>query len=117
MKYIIDTDKLPCNNGKNCTTCPFWSMDDTCEITEQVKKLPKYEERPHGEWVWKKDKDSLRTYDLLCSECGCKIFTCENFDSIEQAQKTIDDLVKDGKTMPNYCLECGSDNRKRGEAE
>jgi len=49
MKYIIDTDKLPCNNGKNCTTCPFWSVDDTCEITEQVKKLPKYEEQPHGE--------------------------------------------------------------------
>ncbi len=49
MKYIIDTDKLPCNNGKNCTTCPFWSVDDTCEITEQVKKLPKYEERSHGE--------------------------------------------------------------------
>lgn len=51
MKYIIDTDKLPCNNGKNCTTCPFWSVDDTCEINEQVKKLPKYEERPHGEWI------------------------------------------------------------------
>ena len=49
MKYIIDTDKLPCNNGKNCTTCPFWSIDDTCEIKEQVKMLPKYEEEQHGE--------------------------------------------------------------------
>jgi hypothetical protein len=49
MKYIIDTDKLPCNSGKNCTTCPFWSVDDTCEITEQVKKLPKYEEIP--QWI------------------------------------------------------------------
>ena len=68
-----------------------------------------------GKWIWKKDNSLLRTYDLLCSKCGYKIFTCENYDSIEQAQKSIDDLVKNGKKMPNYCSECGSDNRKKEE--
>lgn len=68
-----------------------------------------------GEWVWRKDENNLRTYDVLCSKCGHKIFTCENYDSIEEAQKTIDEIIKNGKPIPNYCMMCGSDNRKRGD--
>lgn len=70
-------------------------------------------EKPRGKWVWRKDENNLRTYDLLCSKCGHKIFTCENYDSIEEAQKTIDGIIEDGKPMPNYCMMCGSDNRKK----
>ena len=59
---------------------------DALQILGDIEDFPT-EERPHGEWVWKKDKDSLRTYDLLCSKCGCKIFTCENYDSLTDEQK------------------------------
>ena len=79
MKYIIDTDKLPCNNGKNCTTCPFWSVDDTCEITEQVKKLPKYEERPHGEWIYHKEWEFDGECAFECSKCGMGVDVDYNF--------------------------------------
>lgn len=106
---------------KRCGECRFASAFDCLvngkfitDHNERAEHCP-LQERPHGEWVWKKDKDSLRTYDLLCSKCGCKIFTCENYDSIEQAQKTVDDLVKGGKKMPNYCSDCGSDNSKKGD--
>ena len=93
MKYIIDTDKLPCNNGKNCTTCPFWSIDDTCEITEQVKKLPKYEEiRPHGEWIYHKEWELDGECAFECSKCG---------------MGTDVDY--------NFCPNCGADMRKEGE--
>lgn len=89
MKYIIDTDKLPCNNGKNCTTCPFWSIDDTCEIKEQVKKLPKYEERPNGEWIMHKNFDGhLRFYE--CSNCG----NTQGY-------------------LSNFCEVCGSNNKEK----
>jgi len=93
MKYIIDTDKLPCNNGKNCTTCPFWSIDDTCEITEQVKKLPKYEERPHGEWEWQTE-DKYR-----CTNCG------EN--------TRVEEVMNE--PLYNFCPNCGASMRKEGE--
>jgi hypothetical protein len=103
MKYIIDTDKLPCNSGKNCTTCPFWSVDDTCEITEQVKKLPKYEDRPHGEWVAKPKRiqvdetDEERIFETrqewFCSSCG-KSFGLK-------------------KPEDAFCKYCGSDNKEK----
>lgn len=95
MKYIIDTDKLPCNNGKNCTTCPFWSIDDTCEINEQVKQLPKYEERPHGEWIYEGTMAEGYPHSAFyCSECNTHICRVPN-------------------DLPNFCDFCGSDNRKK----
>ena len=72
-------------------------------------------DRPHGEWIWKKDETALRDYDLICSNCGDKIFTYENCDSIEQAKALVDSLVASEKTIPNFCKNCGSDNRKEGE--
>ena len=65
-------------------------------------------ERPHGEWIWKKDEDALRTYDLLCSECGYKIFTCENYDNVEQAKKVVEDRIREGKTLFPFCPNCGA---------
>ena len=98
------------------------SMCDNC-IHNKVCLLPKTREncnlfdevRLHGEWVWKKDETALRDYDFICSNCGDKIFTCENYDSIEQAKAVVDSLVASGKTMPNFCKKCGSDNRKENE--
>lgn len=74
-------------------------------------------ERPHGEWIWKKDGDALRTYDLLCSECGYKTFTCENYDNVEQAKKVVDDRIREGHKLFFFCPYCGADMRKEGEAE
>ncbi len=65
-------------------------------------------DRPHGEWIWKKDEDALRTYDLLCSECGYKTFTCENFDNVEQAKKLVDDKIREGNTLFPFCPNCGA---------
>lgn len=68
----------------------------------------KHASKPCGEWIWKKDEDTLRTYDLVCSECGYKTFTCENYDNVEQAKKVVDDRIREGKTLFPFCPNCGA---------
>ena len=81
------------------------------EASELLRK-----KRPHGEWIWKKDEDALRTYDLLCSECGYKTFTCENYDNVEQAKKVVEDRIREGKTLFPFCPNCGALMRQGGDS-
>ena len=78
-------------------------IEDACCMAIEALKEPK-----QGEWIWKKDEDALRTYDLLCSECGYKTFTCENYDNVEQAKKVVDDRIREGKTLFPFCPNCGA---------
>ena len=52
MKVVVDINTLPCNNGKDCTECAFYSTVDICEMTTVLRSFPKYEDtRPHGVWI------------------------------------------------------------------
>ena len=88
--------------------------EDVSRIIDNMPTLPNpcgkpcAFEKPHGEWIWKKDEAALRTYDLLCSECGYKTFTCENYDNVEQAKKVVDDRIREGKTLFPFCPNCGA---------
>ena len=116
MKHIIDqTAWQESCNGIRCSECSMSDGTGSCRIDEYIHRQPVYEERPHGEWKWKKDKDALRTYDLLCSECGYKTFTCENYDNVEQAKKVVDDRIREGKTLFSFCPNCGADMQKEGD--
>lgn len=53
----------------------------------------KVEVRPHGEWIIRTDKNGMHIYSV-CSNCN------------------VAHLDTD---FPNFCENCGSDNRKRGE--
>ena len=91
----------------------FWD-----ELTDRQRvafnmAIEALKEPKQGEWIWKKDEDALRTYDLLCSECGYKTFTCENYDNVEQAKKVVDDRIREGKTLFPFCPNCGA--RMRGD--
>ena len=85
--------------GSKCTDVTEKAQSMAIEALQEPKK---------GKWIWKKDEDALRTYDLLCSECGYKIFTCENYDNVEQAKKVVDDRVREGKTLFPFCPNCGA---------
>ena len=98
--YIgIETLLNYCQNSKDHSITPndFMRMNRV-----------RIEEPKQGEWIWKKDEDALRTYDLLCSECGYKTFTCENYDNVEQAKKVVDDRIREGKTLFPFCPNCGA---------
>ena len=56
-----------------------------------------YEERPHGKWVQVTDNDGEYLYHK-CSNCGQKV-----------------ESGLDNPPFFNFCMDCGSDNRKRGE--
>ena len=89
--------------------CDKCIHDKVCLLSKSRASCSLFDEsRPHGEWVWKKDEDALRTYDLLCSECGYKTFTCENYDNVEQAKKVVDDRLREGKTLFPFCPNCGA---------
>lgn len=62
------------------------------------------EERTHGEWIRRHYITDTKSFDMyVCSNCG------EEFSYDAET----------GVSMNNYntCPKCGSDNRKRGEAE
>lgn len=60
----------------------------------------KIDERPHGEWMPKQDNDGGRRY--VCSNCGEPCYTL---------------LYTEPKPRDRFCLWCGADMRKEGEAE
>lgn len=77
---------------------------ETCNHIEMCKWTPisgcafhsKHEQRPHGEWIIRRDKRGKHIYSV-CSRCN------------------VAHLDTD---FPNFCPNCGSDNRpKEGEAE
>lgn len=68
----------------------IWNRCQHCKQTEEAIKVLK-SERPHGEWG-KRTYGYLSTHD--CSNCGFN-----------------------GNQLWHFCPNCGSDNRKRGEAE
>lgn len=83
---LIDADKL----------YPDRMTKDGLAISQsQIANAPTVEERPHGEWIIRRDKRGKHIYSV-CSRCN------------------VAHLDTD---FPNFCPNCGSDNRKRGEAE
>ncbi len=62
---------------------------------ERIDRVLKERERPHGEWIIRRDKQGTHIYSV-CSRCN------------------VAHLDTD---FPNFCENCGSDNRKRGEEE
>ena len=95
------------------------TLEKAIDFLTETGWLPNHDrelkEPKQGEWIWKKDEDALRTYDLLCSECGYKIFTCENYDNIEQAKKVVDDKIREGKILFPFCPNCGDSMRVKNE--
>lgn len=56
-------------------------------------------ERPHGEWIFKNGK-------YRCTACGEKAIY--RYNGMSNIPKEI---------LTDFCYNCGSDNRKRGETE
>lgn len=88
MKVVIDIPEIPTNDKQR------WAL---------ANGTP-YEERPHGEWI---DEDyGIGKCWATCSECG------ESTNGEAQDHGFGYDY-----SFPNFCPNCGSDNRKMGEAE
>ena len=66
---------------------------------EEVINLAPTVERPHGEWIFKNGK-------YRCTACGEKAIY--RYNGMSNIPKEI---------LTDFCYNCGSDNRKRGETE
>jgi hypothetical protein len=88
MKLIIDIDDRLYNDIRNCADVQIASH-------EAIKNGIPYEERPHGEWIIRRNNQGTPLY-IVCSKC--------NVPCLETG-------------FPKFCRNCGSDNRKRGEAK
>lgn len=64
-------------------------------ILDKIYEAPTIEEIPHGEWIIRRDKRGKHIYSV-CSKCNVPYLETD---------------------FPNFCPNCGADNRKRGEAE
>lgn len=74
MKVVVDINALPCNNGKDCTECAFYSTVDICEMTAALQNFPKYEgTRQRGEWI--PINNHGETWEYKCSICGAEVDT------------------------------------------
>lgn len=70
------------------------------ETQEALKKaIDALRERPHGEWIFKNGK-------YRCTACGEKAIY--RYNGMSNIPKEI---------LTDFCYNCGSDNRKRGETE
>lgn len=66
------------------------------KMLPDIQKIRKYiieNTRPHGEWIIRRDKQGTHIYSV-CSRC--------NVAHLDTG-------------FPNFCPNCGSDNRQRGE--
>lgn len=62
-------------------------------ILDKIYEAPTIEERPHGEWIIRRDKRGAHIYSV-CSKCN------------------VPYLDND---FPNFCPNCGADMRKEGD--
>lgn len=77
--------------------CIFEEPLDFIDIDyTHLNKTIRYEQRPHGEW-----KYDAGSGQFICSEC--------------EGGVNMPTLM--GEPLYKWCPWCGSDNRKRGEAE
>ena len=77
MKVLIDIPEIPKNDKQR------WAL---------ANGTP-YEERPHAEWIIRRDKQGAHIYSV-CSKCNVPYLDTD---------------------FPNFCPNCGADMRKEGD--
>jgi len=60
-------------------------------IADELKKSLREQNRPHGEWIIRRNKQGAHIYSV-CSKCNVPYLDTD---------------------FPNFCPNCGSDNRKK----
>ena len=106
MKLVIDIPEETYQevNWRGLFLCPR----DSDALVNSIKNGKPYEERPHGEW------------EALGFQQGyafCRCSNCHKTMRLYRDSKNEFCCIADIRKKVVSCMYCGSDNRKRGEAE